>query len=165
MVLAVLVVASLPLVGVPRLAPVVADANPGWVWPVQGPVVVPFDPPDSPYGSGHRGIDVAVPLGTPVLAPADGTVTFAGPVGGRLFVTVDHGGGVWSTSSFLATLAVRRNDVVSSGDVLGRSGTGHAGSLIAHVHFSVRLDEVYVDPLGYLSAADISALIRLAPLA
>ena len=53
----------------------------------------------------------------------------------------------------------------TSGTVLGTSGTGHAGSLIAHVHFSVRLDEVYVDPLGYLSSADISALIRLAPLA
>jgi murein DD-endopeptidase MepM/ murein hydrolase activator NlpD len=138
-------------------------ADPGWVWPVTGPVIAPFDPPDSPYGSGHRGIDIAAPVGTPVLAPAAGVVTFAGPVGGRLYVTVDHGGGVLSTSSFLSSLAVRRNDVVEAGQTLGASGTGHAGALIAHVHFSVRLDTVYVDPLDYLAPLDLSAFIRLAP--
>ncbi len=69
----------------------------GWTWPVVGPVIQTFDPPDTPYGSGHRGIDIAASVGTTVVAPADGTVTFAGPVGGHLFVTVDQGGGLSST--------------------------------------------------------------------
>jgi murein DD-endopeptidase MepM/ murein hydrolase activator NlpD len=160
MVLPVLVV--LALTGGLAQPVAAAPTDPGWVWPVTGPVIAPFDPPDSPYGSGHRGIDIAAPLGTPVLAPAAGHVTFAGPVGGRLYVTVDHGGGVLSTSSFLSSLAVRRNDAVEAGQTLGASGTGHAGALIAHVHFSVRLDTVYVDPLDHLAPLDLSAFIRLA---
>src|SRR2546427_10127628 len=62
----------------------------GWTWPGVGPGIQTFDPPDTPYGSGHRGIDIAASVGTTVVAPADGTVTFAGPLGGPLFVTGDH---------------------------------------------------------------------------
>jgi murein DD-endopeptidase MepM/ murein hydrolase activator NlpD len=141
-----------------------ASAAGTWTWPVEGPVIRPFDPPDSPYGSGHRGIDIATEVGTPVLAPAAGTVTFAGQVGGRLFVTVDHGGGLESTYSWLSELRVRRGAVVSPGDVLALSGWGHAGSLVPHLHFGVKLDDAYVDPLDYLSAGSVVALIRLAPL-
>ena len=42
----------------------------GWTWPVVGPVIQTFDPPDTPYGSGHRGIDIAASVGTTVVAPA-----------------------------------------------------------------------------------------------
>ena len=55
-----------------------------WTWPARGPIVRPFDPPASPYGAGHRGIDVAVPVGTIVVAPAPGVVSFAGRVAGTL---------------------------------------------------------------------------------
>ena len=75
----------------------------GWTWPVTGPVIRGFDLPDDPYGSGHRGIDIAVSVGTTIVAPADGAVSFAGPVGGRLFLTIDHGGGLSSTYSWLTT--------------------------------------------------------------
>lgn len=65
------------------LAPVRPAAADGtWLWPVVGPITRGFDPPDSPYGSGHRGIDIATDAGTIVLAPASGTVKFAGPIGG-----------------------------------------------------------------------------------
>ena len=37
-----------------------------WTWPVQGPVIRGFDPPDQPFGEGHRGIDIAVAPGGPV---------------------------------------------------------------------------------------------------
>ena len=70
-----------------------AHASGDWSWPVVGPVTRAFDPPDSPFGSGHRGIDIAAPVGSAVHAASTGTITFAGPVGGRLFVTVDRGAG------------------------------------------------------------------------
>ena len=92
-----------------------AHAAPPWAWPVVGPVVRAFDPPDSPYGAGHRGIDIGVPVGTTVVAPDDGVVSFAGPVGGRLFVTIDHGGGLTSTASWLGSLLVRKNARVARG--------------------------------------------------
>jgi murein DD-endopeptidase MepM/ murein hydrolase activator NlpD len=136
-----------------------------WIWPVSGPVLRAFDPPDSPFGSGHRGIDIAAPAGSVAVAPAEGMVSFAGPVGGRLFVTVDHGGGLESTLSWVAELEVRRGDVVEAGQPLARTGGGHAGDLVPNLHFGVRLDGVYVDPFDYLEALDLTGLIRLAPLA
>jgi len=142
-----------------------ARASGDWTWPVVGPVIRGFDPPDSPFGSGHRGIDIAAAVGTPVRAAAPGTVTFAGPVGGRLFVTVEHGVGLESTYSFLSSIAVRRGDVVSQGQVIARSGTGHAGDIIPDLHFGVKLADAYVDPLEYLGPVEVWRFIRLAPLA
>jgi murein DD-endopeptidase MepM/ murein hydrolase activator NlpD len=141
-----------------------AGATGSWTWPVAGPVIRAFDPPDNPFGSGHRGIDVAAALGTPVRAAAGGTVSFAGPVGGRLFVTVDHGGGLESTYSFLDAISVRKGEVVAQGQIVARSGTGHAGGVVPHLHFGVRLLDAYVDPLAYLEPVDVSRFIRLAPL-
>ena len=140
-----------------------ASATGTWAWPVTGPVIRAFDPPDSPYGTGHRGIDIAVPAGTVVLAPADGRVTFAGPVGGRLFLTIDHSGGLESTYSWVAALEVRRGDLVHRGQPVARSGTGHTGDAVPNLHVGVKLDDAYVDPLDYLEPVDIAGWLRLAP--
>jgi murein DD-endopeptidase MepM/ murein hydrolase activator NlpD len=142
-----------------------AKASGSWAWPVVGPVIRAFDPPDSPYGAGHRGIDIAAPSGSVAVAPADGRVAFAGPVGGRLFVTIDHGGGLESTFSWVSSLEVRRGDVVTAGQPVARTGGGHTGDTVANLHFGVRLDDAYVDPLDYLLPLDVSAFIRLTPLA
>jgi murein DD-endopeptidase MepM/ murein hydrolase activator NlpD len=147
------------------LAPASAAAVDTWAWPVTGPVVRGFDPPSSPFGSGHRGIDIAVDIGSEVVAPADGVVAFAGPVGGHLFLTIDHGGGLESTYSWLSSLSVRRGDAVVGGQPIALTGPGHAGAPLSSLHLGVRLDDAYVDPLDYLGALDVSTMIRLAPLA
>lgn len=141
-----------------------AHAAGTWAWPVRGPVIRAFDPPDSPYGAGHRGIDIATPAGSVAVAPADGRVSFAGPVGGRLFVTIDHGGGLESTLSFVASLDVRKGDDVVRGQPVARTGGGHTGDSEPNLHLGARLDDVYVDPLTYLVAPDLTDMIRLAPL-
>ena len=148
-----------------RLA-VAADGVVGaadWAWPVVGPIIDPFDPPDSPFGAGHRGIDIATPAGTVVVAPEAATVAFSGKVGGQLFVTLDHGGGLESTYSWLSATLVKRNDVVARGQPIARSGAGHAGKAPAHLHLGVKLTDVYQDPLAYLGPMSVSAFIRLAP--
>jgi murein DD-endopeptidase MepM/ murein hydrolase activator NlpD len=142
----------------------VARAAGGWSWPVVGPVIRGFDPPDTPFGSGHRGIDIAASVGTAIRAAEAGVVTFAGPVGGRLFLTIDHGAGLESRYSFLSALAARRGDAVSMGQVVARSGSGHAGDLVPNLHFGVLLDDVYIDPLEYLGPVEVWRYIRLAPL-
>lgn len=158
----VIVLAALSIVL--AAAPGTAGAAGTWTWPIVGPLVRGFDPPGSPYGSGHRGIDVGAPVGTPVLAPAPGVVSFAGSVGGRLYVTIDHGGTLLSTSSFLSQLLVRRGDVVARGEAIGLSGTGHPGDASPNLHFGVRLNGLYVDPMDYLRPASVVDLIRLAPI-
>ncbi|MFC8013398.1 murein hydrolase activator EnvC family protein [Streptomyces cinereoruber] len=64
----------------------------GALWPVGGPpppeIVRGWQPPPGPYAAGHRGVDLAAPPDAPVLAPVAGTVTFAGPVGGRGVLTL-----------------------------------------------------------------------------
>lgn len=150
-------------ISVPLAQPAVAAVP--WSWPVTGAIVRGFDPPDSPYGSGHRGIDIAAAVGTTVGAPDDGVVSFAGPVGGRLFLTIDHGGGLTSTSSWLTSLLVRKGAHVVRGQPIATTGWGHPDLLVPHLHFSARLNGSYVDPLTYLGALDVSSLIRLAPLA
>jgi murein DD-endopeptidase MepM/ murein hydrolase activator NlpD len=135
----------------------------GWTWPVVGPVIQAFDPPDTPYGSGHRGIDIAAEVGTTIVAPADGTVTFAGPIGGYLFVTMDHGGGLSSTYSWLSAKLVRKGDRVLRDQPIAFTGWGHPDASIPHLHLGVKLDGAYVDPLSYLGPVSLASFVRLAP--
>jgi murein DD-endopeptidase MepM/ murein hydrolase activator NlpD len=139
-------------------------ADEPWTWPVVGPVIRSFDAPDSPYGSGHRGIDIAGPVDSSVRSPAAGTVAFAGSIAGDVFVTIDHGGGLRSTYSWLASSSVEEGDAVFAGDAIARSGAGHPGSTIAHVHFGAKRDGIYVDPLSLLAPASVVHLIHLVPL-
>ena len=133
-------------------------------WPVEGPVTRAFEQPSSPYSAGHRGIDIAVPFGTPVRAPAPGTVSFAGKVAGALFVSVDHTGGIRTTYSWLSGTAVKKGDAVRTADVLGYTGSGHPGVTPDHLHFGVRLNGEYIDPMLLLRVVDVVDLLRLAPL-
>jgi murein DD-endopeptidase MepM/ murein hydrolase activator NlpD len=161
-----LVRAILPLLlGAATAAPPAPPSEGTWLWPVLGPVIRAFEPPETPFGSGHRGIDIAAAWGTVVRAPEAGVVAFAGRVGGELFVTLDHGGGLTSTYSWLAAASVRRGDVVGRGAPIAQSGRGHPGSSVPHLHFGVRLDGAYVDPLELLGPVAVSGFIRLAPVA
>jgi murein DD-endopeptidase MepM/ murein hydrolase activator NlpD len=135
-----------------------------WQWPVLGPVIGAFEPPETPFGAGHRGIDIAAPLGTLVVAPDAGVVAFAGKVGGELFVTLDHGAGVTSTYSWISAALVRKGDAVARGATIARTGRGHPGAATPHLHFGVRRDGAYLDPMAFLAPVSVSGFIRLAPL-
>jgi murein DD-endopeptidase MepM/ murein hydrolase activator NlpD len=157
----VTVLVGTQLAAISAAAPV-ADGS--WAWPVRGPVIHGFEPPETPFGSGHRGIDVAAPVGTVVVAPEAGLVAFSGKVGGQLFVTLDHGGGLTSTYSWLSETLVRKGDAVPRGAPIARTGQGHVGGSVPHLHFGVRLDGAYLDPMEFLEPPSVSGFIRLAPL-
>ena len=109
--------------------------------PVPGTVVRPFAPSGA-YG-GHWGVDLAADEGSVVRAAEFGVVTFAGPVAGRLSVTIHHGGGVRTSYSYLSTVLVSAGSPISSGDIVGTSGT-HNGR--AAVHYSLRVGNIYRVP-------------------
>jgi murein DD-endopeptidase MepM/ murein hydrolase activator NlpD len=135
-------------------------------WPLRGPIVRGYEQPSNPYASGHRGIDIGAPVGTPVKAAAPGVVHFAGKVAGSLFVSIDHDGGLQTTYSWVSEIDTKKGATVQKGDVIALSGTGHPGSTEpTHLHFGVKKDGEYVDPMLYLGAIDVVDLIHLAPLA
>lgn len=109
--------------------------------PVGGRVLRPFDPPATPYGRGHRGVDLATSPGEVVRAALGGTVTFAGQVAGVGWVTVAHGDGL-STTYGRVRPQVRAGDRVTLGQALGRAT--NAG----RIDWGARRDGVYIDPLG-----------------
>lgn len=121
-----------------------------WTWPVDGPVLRPFKLGDDPYAGGqHRGIDIGALLGTSVVAPASGTISFAGtvPTSGKS-VTIQTPDGYSVTLVQLGTIGVTRGAGVAEGAVVGTIGpSGEPGSAAPHVHLGVRLT---LDPNGYL---------------
>ena len=133
------------------------DFTHGFIWPVQGRISGRFGnqriyngDPKAP----HSGMDIAVPQGTPVKAPASGIVTFAKPdlylTGGTILI--DHGFGLSSNFLHLSRLDVRVGQRVKQGEVIGAAGmTGRATG--PHVHwgfnwFGVRLDPLLLPGIG-----------------
>ena len=146
----------------PATAAADSTAPAAWMHPVPGPVAAPFVAPRSRYGAGHRGVDFVAGSGTPVQAANAGEITFAGSVAGSLHIVVTHPGGLRTSYSFVATIAVRRGQSVVRGDLLGTTGGGtgeHAGVL----HFGLRVGDRYVDPMLLFAPADLTRLIRLVP--
>jgi hypothetical protein len=119
--------------------------------PVDAPVIDPFRAPASPYGPGNRGVDYGTAPGTVVRASASGVVLFAGPVGGRLHVTIGHADGRRTSYSSLASVDVARGQPISAGAAVGRTD----GSF----HFGVREDARYVDPLDLFADESAVALV------
>lgn len=106
--------------------------------PTSAPVLDGFRAPENPYGPGNRGIEYDTAPGDPIVAAGPGQVVFAGPVAGRLYITIDHGGGLLSSYSYLDALLVRRGQQVAAGQRIAAA----AGPM----HFGTRIDGSYVDP-------------------
>lgn len=166
-VLLTFLLASLLTVLPAATTPAVADPdNPDGVWPLRPPpaVVRRFEPPPTPYASGHRGVDLAGAPGQAVLASLAGTVGFAGFIGGKPVVTVLHGGRRTTYEPVVAT--VERGQPVAAGDVLGRltitDGHCFPGTCL---HWGliegISDDEVYLDPLTLVGG---EGPVRLLPL-
>jgi hypothetical protein len=135
------------------------------VWPLDGPITQRFGPTDSAlqpplwyrgqwYEHFHAGLDVAAPVGTPVVAIASGVVTFAGPIAdGAVVVELEHAPGVTSAYAHLQPdPPVREGQSVAAGQTLGFVGlTGTTTG--AHLHLAVFADGEFIDPLSVLPAA------------
>lgn len=134
----------------------------GWVAPLPEPLTVTrtFDPPETRYGAGHRGVDLAAPPGSTIVAAGPGTVVFAGPLAGRGVVSVEHAGGLRTTYEPVAAL-VAAGQAVSGGQPIGELTAGHPGCpSTACLHWGLRRGEVYLDPLALLSLGPVRLFPR-----
>lgn len=130
-----------------------------WVWPTGSRVVErAWEAPSSDYAAGHRGLDVPAALGSPASAVDDGTVAFAGAVGGRTVVTIDHGDGLVSTLDSVTPLVAAGDEVVQGAPV-GRVSVGHCPESAPCLHLGARVDGRYVDPMAYLPPAEWPVLL------
>ena len=96
----------------------------------------------------HPGIDIAVPIGTPIRAAGGGTVTAAGyDADYGLFVLLRHPSGYETMYGHTSRLLTAEGDEVQAGQVIGLSGNS-GRSTAPHLHFEIRHDGKSIDPLG-----------------
>ncbi|CAN5244435.1 M23 family metallopeptidase [soil metagenome] len=124
--------------------------------PIAGPVELAstFGTREDPFTGQqafHAGLDFAADKGTPIVAAAGGTITFAGlrPDFGRV-VEIDHGGGLTTRYAHTSRLLVRAGDVVMPGEAVALVGsTGRSTG--PHLHFEVLRNGEPVDPRRHLA--------------
>ncbi len=98
----------------------------------------------------HHGLDLAVPVGTPVRATKDGLVVRSGwSAGYGWVVEIAHDNGYSTVYAHNSALAARIGDRVKAGDVIALSGSS-GNSTGPHVHYEIRLFGTPVDPLRYI---------------
>ena len=122
-------------------------------WPTSGRVTSYFGGRKSPGGIGstnHKGIDIAVPRGTPIYAADGGTVTYSGWMSGYGYlVEINHGNGYVTRYGHNSSLTVSVGQHVYKGQQVARAGsTGNSTG--NHCHFEVRYNGVAKNPLNYL---------------
>jgi murein DD-endopeptidase MepM/ murein hydrolase activator NlpD len=128
-------------------------------WPMPGAVITqPFGPTSfvleprfGGYPHFHTGVDLAAPLGKPILAAANGIVVAVGHsnVGYGNYVIIAHGSGVMTLYGHLLTTFVKVGQHVARTEPIGREGsTGFSTG--PHLHFEVRINGQVVNPLRYL---------------
>lgn len=127
-------------------------------WPVPG-----YSRISSPYGYRihpifkvkklHTGIDIPAPTGTAITAAAAGTVIYSDWLGGYgKVIMLDHGGGVVSLYAHNSALVLSEGQSVKRGDTISKAGsTGNSTG--PHLHFEVRKNGAYVDPLPWLKGS------------
>ena len=100
----------------------------------------------------HTGLDIAVPMRTQVMAADGGTVTASGWGGGYgYYVKISHGNGLETLYAHNSTLVVKKGQKVSKGQLIAYSGsTGNSTG--PHVHFEVRKNGAFQNPLNYIPA-------------
>ena len=128
----------------------------GYAWPCNGIrwITSLFGGRQSPGGIGstnHKGVDIGTPMGTPILAAKNGTVTWSSWKGGYgECIIINHGKGNSTLYGHLSGYNVKTGDTVTQGQVIAYSGnTGNSTG--PHLHFGIMENDAWVDPLNYLT--------------
>jgi murein DD-endopeptidase MepM/ murein hydrolase activator NlpD len=113
----------------------------------------------------HAGIDLSGPVGTPIYATADGTVTNAGWNSGGYgnLVKIDHGRGIETRYGHLSSITIQPGQHITRGQLIGRMGsTGRSTG--SHLHYEVRIDGRAVNPIPFMKSTDyLMAMKRSGP--
>jgi murein DD-endopeptidase MepM/ murein hydrolase activator NlpD len=123
------------------------------LWPVQGRITGSFGERIDPFsgeGAFHRGVDISSEVGTRIIAPADGIISFADFMNGYgRTVLIDHGNGISTLYGHMSGFAVSPGQLVHRGDTVGYVGQS-GRSTGPHLHYEVRIFNTPVNPHKYL---------------
>lgn len=133
----------------------VSAATAPTLWPVIGPITGAFGERVDPFngeGAFHSGVDISCSYGQPVLAPADGIVTYADFYNGYgRMLQIDHGNGISTRYGHLSGFAVTDGQPVHKGQVIAYVGLS-GRSTGPHLHYEVRIHDTPVNPHKFLRA-------------
>lgn len=141
-----------------------ASASVPSIWPVMGTLRSGVGMRNNPFGGSgteyHKGQDIAAPMGTPVIATADGNIAIAGWQRGYGWVVyIDHGNGITTRYGHLSRIDVAVGQPIRRGEQLGLVGsTGRSTG--PHLHYEVRINGQPVSPLLYLPAQSPLSSVR-----
>lgn len=130
----------------------IAIGGPGldaWRWPLGPPaprVLRAYSPPSSPWGPGHRGVDLAGRPGQAVYAAGPGRVFYADRLAGRGVVAIDHG--ALRTTYLPVRPSVHVGGRVASGTRIGVLEGGRLHCRVTCLHWGLRRGALYLDPLN-----------------
>jgi len=129
-----------------QATPSIRPAGGGWVSSGFGYRVDPF----TGRRRMHKGLDFAAMTGTPVYAPADGVISYAGREGGYgKIVSIDHGYGIVTRFAHNSRLNVKTGERIKRWQKIAEVGsTGRSSG--PHLHYEVRVNGVPVDPENYI---------------
>ncbi len=123
------------------------------IWPTKGWTSSRFGYRTSPFTGKrefHRGLDIATRMSAPIVAPADGIVSFVGRDGGYgRVVTLKHGYGLKTKYAHLSKALVKKGQQVKRGETIALVGNS-GRSTGPHLHYEVHLNNMAVDPLRYI---------------
>jgi murein DD-endopeptidase MepM/ murein hydrolase activator NlpD len=145
------------------------QSHDAFVAPLGGPIGQPFGPTDFPlepplqyqgqfYPHFHTGIDIEAPLGSTIVAPADGVVALVASstdghghsTGYGTYVLIAHAHGYMTLYAHLGGVMVTAGQLVHQGQPIAVVGTT-GNSTGPHLHFEIRRDGAFLDPLPYVT--------------
>ncbi|MED5430501.1 MAG: M23 family metallopeptidase [Pseudomonadota bacterium] len=133
-----------------------SSVNPdiNFIYPVEGIITGVFGTEryyNGKKGRYHNGIDIAAKMNDPIVAPSAGRVIVVGDFfyNGK-FIYIDHGKGLLSIFIHLNEILVKKGESVKKGDEIGKIGTS-GRSTGPHVHWSVMLNQTYIDPMIFIN--------------
>lgn len=144
--------------GIQNISSVNSNNNQDWIYPCNGRISSPFGKRQKPMENAstyHSGIDIAVPIGTPIKAIADGTISAArsGMRGYGVGVFINHGivngNGIVSEYGHLSRFIVKIGQKVKQGQIIAYSGNSGT-STGPHLHLTIRQNGTAVNPVQFL---------------
>jgi len=123
------------------------------IWPVRGLITAGYGYRVSPFTGQremHEGLDIAAPHGTPILATANGVVSFVGSLAafGNV-VFINHGHGFTTFYAHTSSIRVKEGQQVKRGQIVASVGTS-GRTTGPHVHYEVQVNGATVNPLKYI---------------